>query len=305
MKIKDLDLNLLKVFTTLIRKHSVTLAAHELSMTQSAISNALRRLRRHFDDELFVKTNQGMMPTLLAEKLAPPIVAAFHQIQVAIDSVELFDPSTSTRSFCLYTSDVGQLILAPRLLKAIERDSHQIAVSLVHVSPARAKEMMMDGSIDIAIGTFDDFQVGFHSQRLFTKSYVVIARQGHAIFFGQLTLDDFLRARFATYHPPAESHDDFEKVLESLYKSKKAKRNVSIELAHGLGIGELIASSDLLCCIPRRLAENLAKHAAIEICELPFTSPTIDVSQYWHDKVHSDLGHQWFRTLVYKSYSAY
>lgn len=98
MKIKDLDLNLLKVFTTLIRKQSVTLAARELSMRKSAISNALRRLRRHFDDELFVKTNQGMMPTLLAEILAQRTPGAFHQIQVAIDSVELFDPRISTRS---------------------------------------------------------------------------------------------------------------------------------------------------------------------------------------------------------------
>jgi len=305
LKIKDLDLNLLMVFTAVIRKKSVTLAAQELSMTQSAISNALRRLRGHFDDELFIKTNQGMVPTLLAEKLSQPIASALHQIQVAIDSVESFDPRTSHRSFCLYTSDVGQLILAPRLLKALEKDGQQISISLVQVTPHRAKEMMVDGSIDIAIGTFDDFQGGFHSQRLFTKSYVVIARKGHPVFSGQLTLDQFLRARFATYHPPAESHDDFEKVLDGIYKSKQAKRNVAIELAHGLGIGEIIASSDLLCCIPRRLAVNLAKHAEIEIADLPFNSPTIDVSQYWHDKVHSDLGHQWFRNLVYKSYSAY
>lgn len=274
-------------------------------MTQSAISNALRRLRGHFDDELFIKTHQGMVPTLLAEKLAQPVASALHQIQVAFDSVEVFDPRTSHRSFCLYTSDVGQLILAPRLLKAIENDSQQISISLVNVAPLRAKEMMLDGSIDVAIGTFDDFQVGFHSQRLFTKSYVVIARKGHSIFSKPLTLDVFLRARFATYHPPAESHDDFEKVLDGIYKSKKAKRNVAIELAHGLGIGEIIASSDLLCCIPKRLALNLAKHADIDICDLPFKSPSIDVSQYWHDKVHSDLGHQWFRNLVYKSYSAY
>ncbi len=293
------------VFSAVIRKKSVTLAAVELSMTQSAISNALRRLRGHFDDELFIKTNRGMTPTLLAEQLSVPISTALHQIQLAMDSIETFDPATSTRSFCIYTSDVGQLILAPRLLKALERDGQKISISLVNVSPPKAKEMMMDGSIDIAIGTFDDFQVGFHSQRLFTKSYVVIGRKGHPVFKGKLTLDKFLRSRFATYHPPAESHDDFEKVLDGIFKSKKAQRKVSIELAHGLGIGELISGSDLLCCVPKRLAVNLAKHSDVDVAELPFNSPSIDVSQYWHDKVHSDLGHKWFRNLVYKSYSAY
>ncbi len=293
------------VFCAVIKNKSVTLAAQELSMTQSAISNALRRLRGHFEDELFIKTNRGMTPTLLAEQLSIPIASALHQIQLAMDAIETFDPSTSARSFCIYTSDVGQLILAPRLLKAIESDTNKISISMVNVSPPKAKEMMMDGSIDIAIGTFDDFQVGFHSQRLFTKSYVVIGRKGNPVFKGKLTLDKFLRARFATYHPPAESHDDFEKVLDGIFKSKKAQRKVSIELAHGLGIGELISGCDLLCCIPKRLAANLAKHTAIEIADLPFSSPSIDVSQYWHDKVHSDLGHKWFRALVYKSYSAY
>ena len=305
MKINDLDLNLLMVFNAVNRKKSVSIAAEELGLTQSAISNALRRLRVHFDDELFIKTNRGMTPTLLAEKLSLPITSALHQIQVAIDSVQHFDSKTSNRSFCIYTSDVGQLILAPRLLKAIEHDSNKISISLINVSPEKAKEMMMDGSIDIAIGTFDDFQVGFHSQRLFTKSYVFIGRKGNQIFNCKLTLDKFLRARFATYHPPAESHDDFEKVLNGIFKSKKAERKVVIELPHGLGIGEIIAGSDLICCIPKRLAINLAKHSAVEISELPFQSPTIDVSQYWHDKVHSDIGHHWFRSLVYKSYSAY
>jgi DNA-binding transcriptional LysR family regulator len=121
VNLRDLDLNLLLVFSAVMRRRSATLAGEELLMTQSAISNALRRLRLHFSDPLFVKTPQGMMPTVLAERLAGPLLDALERIGLAVDSVQVFDPAKSERRFALYTSDVGQLILVPRLLRRIAR----------------------------------------------------------------------------------------------------------------------------------------------------------------------------------------
>lgn len=305
MNLRDLDLNLLLVFGAVLRRRSATLAGEELQMTQSAISNALRRLRLHFSDPLFVKTPQGMTPTVLAERLAGPLLEALERIESAVDSVQVFDPATSERRFTLYTSDVGQLILVPRLLRVLERDAPKLAVSIVDVPARLAREMMIDGRIDLAIGTFAEMDAGFHGQRLFTKSYVVIGRRGHAAFEGGgLTLDKFLRARHAMYQPPAGSHDDFEEVLAGVFRQHDARRHVVIELAHGLGIGEAVAAGELLCCVPKRLAASLEAGGLVQSAELPFDSPRVDVSQFWHERMHSDEGHRWFRGLVYRAYSA-
>lgn len=300
----ELDLNLLRVFSAVMRRHSTTLAGEELDMTQSAISNALKRLRLHFSDPLFVKTSQGMMPTLLAEKISVPLLRALGDINDTLGSLHSFDPSRSERSFKVYMSDVGQLILVPRLLKELQNYSKYISISVVDAPANIAHKLIVEGEIDIAIGTFSDFQTGFHSQRLFLKSYVVIGRKNHPAFKGGLTLDTFLRSRHAVYKPPANSHDDFEAVVSKLCRENGAKRRVVVELAHGLGISEVISSSDLLACVPSRLAKSLIVKDEIQSAELPFISPVVEVSQFWHERMHADEGHKWFRNLIYRSYSA-
>lgn len=304
MNLKDLDLNLLLVFSAVMRRRSVTLAGEELDMTQSAISNALRRLRTHFSDPLFVKTPQGMTPTVLAQRLAGPLLEALGRIQSAVDAVEVFDPARSERRFTLYMSDLGQLVLVPRLLRMLEENAPHLSVAVVDVPARLAPAMMIEGSIDIAIGSFTGLEAGFHSQRLFTKSYVVIGRRSHPAFQGGLTLDRFLRARHATYAPPAGSHDDFDALVAEVFRAHGARRRVVIELTHSLGLAEVVAAGDLLACVPRRLAESLAAAGRVECVELPFPSPRVDVSQYWHGRLHGDEGHRWLRGLVYRAYSS-
>ncbi|GAM76897.1 transcriptional regulator [Vibrio ishigakensis] len=65
-KSKHFDLNLLRVFVAAYRSQSVTKAADELDMTQSAVSNALARLKEGAGQELFSRTGRGIKrPALL------------------------------------------------------------------------------------------------------------------------------------------------------------------------------------------------------------------------------------------------
>ena len=299
----NLDLNLLHVFCAVMRKRNVTLAGEELNLSQSAISNCLKRLRDHFDDKLFVSSPTGMMPTALAEQLAGPIQESLSQIQLAIESVKAFDPANSEKNFKIFISDVGQLILMPKLVKTLMALAPKVTISLVNVSPRVAHSMMSEGEVDLAIGTFDRFQAGFHQQRLFSKSYVVLAKKDHSLLKNGLSLTTFLNARHAVYLPPAASHDSFDMFLDDLFKQNNKRRKVVVELAHGLGIAEIVAASDLIACVPKRLAESLMSTDSLVQLPLPFEAPSADVCQFWHDRVHSDPGHRWFRNLVYKNYS--
>jgi DNA-binding transcriptional LysR family regulator len=116
-----LDLNLLRVLDAILETRSVTTAASNLSLTQSTVSNQPARLRDAFDDPLFVRTSQGMMPTPLVMAIADPIRKSLVAIRFCLEEQLGFDPLTSDRTFKIFMSDVGQLIFLPRLLERIAR----------------------------------------------------------------------------------------------------------------------------------------------------------------------------------------
>src|SRR3954470_19730769 len=98
-QLKQLDLNLLGTFDALLREQSVTRAAEALGVTQSAVSHALNRLRAFFDDPLFVKAPEGMVPTRKAEALRPAVVDVVAAIRQRILSEAVFDAASSRRLF--------------------------------------------------------------------------------------------------------------------------------------------------------------------------------------------------------------
>ena len=63
MKISSFDLNLFVIMNAIYTEGSLTKAAEVVGITQPAVSNALARLRERFNDDLFVRTGTGMVPT--------------------------------------------------------------------------------------------------------------------------------------------------------------------------------------------------------------------------------------------------
>ena len=297
-----LDLNLLVVFAAVLKTRSTTLAADELDLSQSAVSNALRRLRSHFDDALFVKTPDGMAPTPLAEKLAGPIHEGLNRIRQALEERREFIPALSRRRFCICTSDMGQLVLMPGLLGIAEAEAPGVSLATIELGAREAQAHMARGEIDLAIGTFAELDAGFHVQHLFTKEYVVLARDGNPAFTGGLTLERFLRARHALFRPAAGSHDTLEHRIDEIFRGHGVQRLVVAEFGHALGIVQAVTSTDLLACVPKRLAEMYASHADVVIAPPPFDSPVVDISQYWHERMHHDAGHRWLRSVVFRRF---
>src|SRR5215212_8342132 len=99
MNLQTIDLNLLLVFESLMSERNVTRAAKRLGLSQPAISNALTRLRRTFDDPLFLRTTAGMSPTPLAQSLSGPVGAALAQLRLCWKKSESSTQRRPSRSF--------------------------------------------------------------------------------------------------------------------------------------------------------------------------------------------------------------
>src|SRR5580692_991976 len=147
MQLRNFDLNLLTVFDAVFEEHSIAAASERLSVSQSAVSHALRRLRKSLSDELFVRRADGMWPTPKARQFAIPVKIALGRIARALGG-EPFDPSQAIRSFAIGASDyaLAHLRLVRRTLAQVSPPSHALILRL-HDGGRRAAAGRFIGSV--------------------------------------------------------------------------------------------------------------------------------------------------------------
>ncbi len=298
MNINTLDLNLLLVIDALHRTHSTTLAGEQIGVSQSAVSNSLRRLREAFGDELFVRTERGMMPTPLAQSMAAPIQEALQRIREIVENRGLFDPTSSQRHFRLAISDVGQMWMVPKLVSYVQAIAPGVTLETVPLSRTGTAELMAAGEIDLALGVFRPLGAGFFRQRLRVIRFVCLARAGHPVIRGNLSFDQFLHASFIEYEPAGGTYSHFAEHADRLYNEHRRKRRVAVKLAHLPGIDLMIAASDLIAVVSEASARSLAVAADLQTLELPFEIHPLNVTQQWHERINKDPAQVWLREAV-------
>ncbi|GAB7533970.1 LysR family transcriptional regulator [Burkholderia sp. 3C] len=297
--LRNIDLNLLLVFDVLYRTRSTTRAAQALHLTQPSVSNALKRLRTLFDDVLFVKTPDGMQPTPRADDIAALVDGGLASLRLALQAGRPFDPASETRTFHLYVSDLGQAIFIPPLVAHLRRVAPGIRIVTIDPPLDAAQQMMKLGQIDLALGMFAGLHADFHQQRLFHETYVVLVRKGHPTIGDTLSAEQFFAADQVIYTPTAGSHAHFEAELNARSPHRGGARRVSLQVAHSFGLDHIVSASDLVACIPSRLARVLTSRQDVRAVALPFDIAPVDIAQFWHERYQRDEGHRWLRALVY------
>lgn len=299
MTAQRIDLNLLLVFEAVMATRSTTLAAADLGLTQSAVSNALNRLRGALDDPLFVRIAQGMAPTPRATEISAPLLAALEQIRATLGHHPPFDPLTSTRCFRIYMSDVGQMVMLPPLLDTLASQAPGVTVETVAPAPAKFRETTMScGEVDLAIGYFEEFAGPFHIQALFSERYVCLVRAGHPRVVDALPLELYLTLEHAVYSPRGGGHTLQEKAIEDAFAARGLARRVRLQAAHFLGFTRIVAGSDVVTTLPSRLARVSASMTPVKILPAPIEIPAFQINQLWHRRYHQDPGNRWLRRLV-------
>jgi len=295
----NIDLNLLSVFQEVYRERQISGAARRLGLTQSAVSNALARLRRLFGDELFVRTGQGMQPTPFAEGLAEPVGSALAQVSLALNRRGGFDPLTSERRFTLAMTDVGELHFMPTLIERCRVAAPRLQVSTVRAGSIALKEEMESGRVDLAIGPFEDISEALYQRLLFRQPYVSMMRRGHPLTKGKVDLERFAAAEHLFVDSRESPYDRINQLLEKAGIGASTRFRVP----HFTAVPYIVGGSDLVVTVPQKLAERAGPPLGLAWITPPLALPPLQTNMFWHRRFNQDPGNQWLRGLVAESFA--
>ena len=298
MIFRQLDLNLLRVLCAVYRCGSVTEAGRQLALSQPATSNALARLRRSFDDALFVPSPTGLHPTRLAQRIAPLAMAHLRELETALCSIETFDPARAQLRWRLSLSDLGEILFLPRLAQVLRRESPHSHLSNVSVDAREVSAALEAMDIDLAIGILRPEHRAIASESLFHEQFVAITGANWQPASGaagdSLTALQLAQASLAVAAPMATLHGSIERMLTRL----EINDRVVLRVRHYGALPELVTNTDLLAIVPQMFADAVAVRYAVRVWTLPGQGPRADVRMLWHHSVSDDPSHAWLRAAV-------
>jgi len=286
------DLNLLLVFEAILHDRSVSRAASRLGLSQPAISHALKRLRRMLDDELFVRTPAGMLPTARAEALAGPIRRALGGLEDVLEP-ERFVAATADRRFTIAMSNYATIVLGPPLVARCAVLAPGIQLTVRPGGTLDLVDGLDRGSLDLAFSSTLPHLERIGRTPLLSDDYVAVTRCGHPT--SGRPLDHPLLAALP-HLLVSSSPDDFGFVDRALHDDGLARR-VAVK-APFLATGEIVMQSDLIAILARNVAGVLARSHAIEVREIPMQGDRLVVSMHWARRLDRHLAHRWLRELV-------
>lgn len=301
-RLKQLDLNLLTILDALLQEQSVTRAAESVGTTQSAISHSLGRLRSFFDDALFVRTGQGMVPTRKAELLRQPVVDIMAAVRDEVLVEAGFDPSRSHRAFVFSMTDVGELVFLPPLLKELREAAPHCTVRTVQVPIEQIEGLLASGEVDLALGSIRSAPEGLYRQRLFMNTFVTIVSTRNSSIGEPLTLEQFQRMPQVVVSLEGKPGTAYDKLIEE----QGVQRNVFLTTPHFLIVPLLLERHpDLIATVPMELASAFARYGTVRILKPPVELPQFALSQHWHPRFHRDPAVRWLRALVKRTFEQY
>lgn len=303
---RTLDLNLLKVFDVVMVERNVTRAAERLAMTQPAVSNALRRLRQATQDELFLPTATGVVPTAHALALWPVVRTSLRQLQDAF-APQGFDASSDARHFTLAMADATAALFVPVLTDALLREQAQVDLRVLALTTRDPRPLLERGEADAALGFFPDVAAvlaaeGEHGAHrldaLYGCRYVCVMRREHPLAApGALTLDAYCAALHLRVSFAGRPRGFVDEALSRLGRQRRALITVS-DFSTAASV---VQGSDLLTVLPRSYVPATGLAARLATRPLPFELPAIEVGLLWHRRHEEDTAQRWLRGTLMRA----
>lgn len=297
----NLDLNLLVALRELLRERNVTRAAERIGITQPAASAALSRLRRHFGDDLLLRSKAGYVLTPLARQLAEQVEAVCIAAERLFATSREFEPATTERQFQLLMADYTTAVMGRRLSALMDREAPRARLSVIPVTHTMVSGLadtvrLLDGVVAPPVRPFRI--PGVRRTDLFRDQWVcIVSRQNRKLGTDAPEVDDLERLSWVVpYHrdPGAASTAPIQRQLSLL----GIHPHVSVRVESYQSVPYFVAGTDRVALLQQRLAVRVATALDLRIVQCPGNPEPIVESLWWHENYADDPAHSWLRRIV-------
>ncbi|MCP3102599.1 LysR family transcriptional regulator [Myxococcus sp. K15C18031901] len=299
MNLSGIDLNLFLVLHAVLETGSVTDAAAQLHVTQSAVSNALARLRDVLGDPLLVRSGRGLVATPRCEELRPLVAGAVAQLQRAVDG-QRFNPEEDTRVFTLSCGDNQDVCDVPLVVEAFARRLPRAFLRVVSIDYLVASNGLATGDVDVALAPRAVAERdGYLAEDLYLERTVFLVRRDHP----RITGNTLTREAFNT-----EKHVDMlinsgrpgvgHRMFEQFCKANGLSFKPALAVSHFVAAGMAVTRSDLVAGMPARTADVLCAMLPLRRLQFVPDPAAIPMSLIWHPRTSTDPAARYFRELI-------
>ncbi|MFG1270832.1 LysR family transcriptional regulator [Xanthobacter versatilis] len=295
MHISRLDLNLFVVLDAIYTEGNITRAARTLNLTQPALSHALGRLRRVFDDPLFIRQGSAMMPTPMVRSLIGPVRQSLKTLAASVQQAKAFDPAAAQRTFTIGFRDVMEARILRPLMAWLDREAPGVEIASVRIEGDVLESDLAGGVLDLAV---EVLRPGLSSrvQRmpLTRDELVVVAGDGHPALAGGLNLDRYLAAGHVLVSSRRSGIG-----LEDVELARLGhQRRVRLRCQQYYAACRVAAETELLLTMPGQYARMINRGLATTIHPFPLPVPPVTIYLYWHEQAALDPANQWVRGVL-------
>lgn len=290
-ELRRLDLTLLLVFLGLVRHRKALDVATELGLTQSAISQALKRLRAVFRDELFLRHPYGLEPTATALALEQPVAQAVEALRGALGTARAFNPSEAEGIVRIAALDGEQAVLVPPLTARLRAAAPGLRLSVLPLGRGEAAEAVTDGRADLMLGVLWQADPAMSSQLLYEEGFLVAGSPQALPEAPKLSLDHYCAAGHILISPGGDLRGIADTALEALGRS----RSIVLGLPAFLPALAAAARCNAIVTLPSRVARSFAPGFGLVLAEPPLAIRRFNISVFWHRRNDRDPRTIWLR----------
>ncbi|NRA70874.1 MAG: LysR family transcriptional regulator [Gammaproteobacteria bacterium] len=285
-----LDIKQLQVLQGLLQERNLSRVAAKMGLTQQAISEQLRKLRDLFDDPLFVRQSNGVIPTALAESLGVKITPILRDIEALLEKSS-FEPKDQTGTFKISASDYAMAVILPPLLAKFRLLAPNLKIIISEFESDNLHALMAAGEIDLAL-TFPDFiPSDMPSTFLFEEHHVCVASRHSPLLNQPLSLADIAPLPQLVI---SLSRYNLQGSADAWFAQEGLTRNIVMSIPSFSAASDIIESTDIVAFLPSRLLPN----NKVKILQLDFTPPSFELVAAWHKRSNTSQLHQWILSLL-------
>ena len=293
VNIANVDLNLLLVLHTVLEEQSATRAARKLHVTQSAVSNALARLREQLGDPLLVRHSRGLAPTPHAHALRPRLAELIREASAVFEPPARFDPRTSQREFRIACVDYCNVIILPPLFELLRERAPGCSLRMVTLEQLVSSGGLA-GDIDLHLGMPPSVPLGCHASALFQDEFVCVTRREGKRRPQRFSLKEYTSASHVRVSVLDSAHD----LIDQLLAERGVTRTVALTVPHFSVVPFVVARTGCVATLSRRLAEAYGGDTRMLLRAPPIEMHTRALQMIWHQRTDADEGARFLRSLV-------